>query len=420
MNRKLWENLVSLFSVQALNYVVPIFTLPFLARVLGPKHWGELAFAEGFAAYISIVVEYGFGLSASREIAQMRDQPDRCSIYFSNVVAAQILLALISYLLASIALLISGHFSSYTRLLPLAAWLALSRSILPSWFFQGLEKMKLIAALNIISNVIAAACLFLFVKRSEDAWLVLTIRAIGGTLAAASAFWLVYRAFAFVVPSRRSIASVLRNGFSLFLFKGLVSLYTAANVVLLGMLATPLVVAWFAGAEKICKAALSTLGPITQTFYPRINYLLKHDPYDAMKTLRYSIFITVGAGTAAGFCLLTAAPWLVHTLLGKGFERAIPILRILSPLPPLISASNVFGIQWMLSLRMERTFTWILVLASFANISCALALVPRMGAMGMAVSVDLAEAIVTGGVVVALILNKRNPLTQSGHEQLAA
>ena len=37
MNRKLWENLASLYGVHAFNYLIPLFTLPYLARVLGPE-----------------------------------------------------------------------------------------------------------------------------------------------------------------------------------------------------------------------------------------------------------------------------------------------------------------------------------------------------------------------------------------------
>ena len=66
MNKKLWENLISLYGLQVLNNLVPIVTLPFLARTLGSAHWGALAFAEAVANYASLIVEYGFGLSATR------------------------------------------------------------------------------------------------------------------------------------------------------------------------------------------------------------------------------------------------------------------------------------------------------------------------------------------------------------------
>ena len=85
MNRKLWENLASLYGVHAFNYLIPLFTLPYLARVLGPEQWGALAFADAYARFVSLAIEYGFGLSATREIARIRDDPRERSRHLIGV-----------------------------------------------------------------------------------------------------------------------------------------------------------------------------------------------------------------------------------------------------------------------------------------------------------------------------------------------
>src|SRR5260370_31240826 len=75
MNSLLWESLASLYAVHAFNYLVPLFTLPYLARILGPAEWGALAFADAYGRFVGLVVEYGFGLSATRELARVRNDP---------------------------------------------------------------------------------------------------------------------------------------------------------------------------------------------------------------------------------------------------------------------------------------------------------------------------------------------------------
>lgn len=425
MNRKLWENLVSLCGVHVLNYIMPLITLPFLARALGTVHWGELAFAEAYATYLSVLIEFGFGLSATREVAQVRHDPAARSRLLAGVMGGQALLTA-GALAVTIALGCGLHaFLAYRPLLPFAFLLAAFRAMNPVWYFQGLERTVLIASVTATANIAAAAGMLLLVRSPQDTWIPLALRAGAAMGAALISLAIAYRDTPFVFPMLSEAWSTLRKGWSLFAFKGVVSLYTTANVVLLGMLATPGVVALFAGAEKIANAAASGVNPISQAFYPRISYLLSHDREHAIRTARLSLIMTVGSGIIFGLTILIGAPFLVHVLLGPGFDRAIPVLRMLSVLPPAIATSNVLGIQWMLPLRLESQFNWVIVAAGFSNIALALTLVPRFGHVGMAVGVDAAELIVASSIFVLLRRRRLDPWsaefpTESQKEQKEA
>lgn len=409
INRRLWDNLASLYGVQVLNYVVPLFTLPYLTRMLGPTPWGVLAFADAYANYLSLVVEYGFGLSATREIAHFRDDRLARARQLAGVLGAQVILAAI----ATVFTLLLSHtvplFAAYRPLLPYALLLAVTRSLVPLWYFQGLERMRLVALLTIAANSIAAVAILAFVHSPKDNWMPLAFRAIASLLSMCAAFGIAYRETPVMLPTWSQSWLALKHGGSLFVFKSAASLYTTANVLLLGLIAAPAVVAWFAGAEKIAKAAVAGIAPITQTFYPRIAHLMANDRAQATKTGRLSVWLTVGAGTAAGLALFVGAPVLVHALLGRGFESSIPVLRLLSLLPPLIAGSNVLGIQWMLPLRMDRDFNTIILSAGALNIILALLLTPHFHQTGMAVSVVLAEMVITGSMVVLLRRRKLDP-----------
>jgi PST family polysaccharide transporter len=224
---------------------------------------------------------------------------------------------------------------------------------------------------------------------------------------------MAYRDTPFSTPVFREAWCSLRQGWSLFVFKGAVSLYTTANVVLLGILAPPNIVALFAGAEKIANAAASGVNPISQAFYPRISYLVSKDRRNATRTARLSLFMTLGCGILLGVILLVGAPVLVRMLLGPRFEHAVPVLRLLSLLPPVIAASNVLGIQWMLPLRLDKQFNWIIVCAGVANIALGLILVPRYGHMGMACSVDVAEFAVAAAIFVLLRSRRLDPWSEN-------
>jgi polysaccharide transporter, PST family len=409
MNRRLWENLASLYGVHIASYIIPLFTLPYLARVLKPAEWGALAFAEAYSLYITLFIEYGFGYSATREVARVRDDPQARARQLSGVLGAQFLLSVGAVLVTASFARVFPIFATHQKLVPAAVLLALGRAGSPMWYFQGIERTKAMAFLNITANASAAVGIFALVRSPGDGWISLALRGGAAILATAAGLAVAYRDTPFQWPSFRHSKEALRQGLSLFLLKSSVTLYTTANVLILGVLAAPAVVAWYAGAEKISKAAVSGLGPMAAAFYPRINHLFASDRARAAQALRISAWFMLGLGIAGGLALFAGAPMLVRLLLGPGFERSIPVLRVLALLPPMMSASNLLGIQWMLPLRMDREFNMIILLAGVLNLGLALILARRYGSIGMAISVACAETLVTGGTFFALRRRRLDP-----------
>src|SRR5579864_6558857 len=86
------QNALGLYAVQFAGYVIPLFTIPYLARVLRPQGFGLVVFAQSFALWASLVVEYGFNFSATRDVARSRTDPNRLSEIAAGVLGAKIVL----------------------------------------------------------------------------------------------------------------------------------------------------------------------------------------------------------------------------------------------------------------------------------------------------------------------------------------
>ncbi len=61
------ENIFSLLTLRALEYVLAFILVPYLIRVLGPLHFGMIAFMQGIMEYFRIFVDFGYSLRRQRQ-----------------------------------------------------------------------------------------------------------------------------------------------------------------------------------------------------------------------------------------------------------------------------------------------------------------------------------------------------------------
>ena len=406
------HNLVAMFGSQIATYAFPLATIPYLARVLGPVHWGIVAFAQALGLYLSMVVEFGFNLSATRRVARARYDQQQLEEIVAGVMGSKVLLAL-----ASVAVVLVLHhfmqiFREYSLILWAGALSGIGQGFSMLWYFQGMERMKTPAALDMLGKAFAAAGIFLFVHTRQDAWKVLGLQCICYCLASAVLLVITYREIAFRWPSWEVTRKSLHDSSAMFLFRSSVSLYTTANALILGALSTPIAVGFYSGAERLVKAMLNLLTPLTQTLFPRLSRLLMTDRDKAVWLARISLVVMTLSGLLLCVGTLITAPLIVRVVLGPGYEAAIPVMRVLALLLPAVAVSTVLGMQWMLPLGMDAIYNKIIISAGLLNLLLASLLAAKWQQMGMACAVVLSEYLVTIAVCFVLIRSKLSPLTE--------
>ncbi|EEY9447163.1 flippase, partial [Escherichia coli] len=52
-----------MFSIQGVNYIIPLVTIPYLVRVLGLEVYGKYSIILSVLQYLVIITDYGFNLS---------------------------------------------------------------------------------------------------------------------------------------------------------------------------------------------------------------------------------------------------------------------------------------------------------------------------------------------------------------------
>jgi len=410
------RNASALYSAQVATYLFPLLTTPFLARVLGPHSWGLIIFSLAFAGWVTVIIEYGFDLSATRELARLRGDAAGISDIAAGVLGAKTLLVIASLIITLVATLVVPLLRAN---LPYLAWgwlLAVSQGLFPGWYFQGIEKMRPLALLTFGSKALVTLGIFLVIRQPEDGWKILALYALASLVATAAATYLLYRKVTFRLPGRARTRLSLTNSSSMFLYRGAVSLYTTANALVLGLVASPASVAFFGGAERISKALTTLTQPVSQAIFPRISSLLESKPERASRLIRLSLGAMSALGSFLGVGLFFASPLIVRLLLGRGFETTVPVLRVLSLTLPLIAISNVLGLQWLVPLGKDGVFNRIIISAGLLNLALAVTLGLRFGALGMAWAVVLAELFVTFTMAVVVWRDRRIPVRVGRNE----
>lgn len=391
--------LTVLFGAHALGLLVPLLTVPWLARQLGPTGWAPVLVAQALGGWAILVLEFGFDLAGTREVAQAESTEDMARTA-AKVQHARLLLTPIvglgvlgaSYLLRLEWPLIAGTMCY-----------VIARGFSPYWFFQGKQRIRAATTVDTLGKLLPAGAVFLVVQDPGDGWRVVALQAIGAILATAALTWRLYRQHTLPAVSVSDAVSALRGASPMFFARAASGLYLQANTLILSVMAPPAAVAAFGGAERIVRAAINLLIPITQAVFPRLSMLAKSAPEQALRETRWLLggLVSVAICGAVGAALL-AVP-IVHLLLGPSFGASVPVMRLLVVTVPLVSAGGVLGLYWALPWRHERLFLGAVLLGGVTNIVLASAWVPHWQAMGMAGAAVVAEACVTTFLVIAFL-----------------
>jgi PST family polysaccharide transporter len=405
--KQLVSNFISLSTVQIAEYILPLITVPYLVRVLGPEKFGLIAFSQAFIQYFVLVTDYGFNYSATREISIHREDRKRMSEIFCTVMAIKTAFMISSFIILCILILTISKFSSESVIYLFTFGTAIGNVVFPIWLFQGIERMKTIAIASIVSKFFFTVSVFIFIRAQADYVYVPLLNSLGIILSGIISLWVVVAKLRLSItfPSVTMIKHELKEGWNVFLSTVAINLYTTSNTVILGLFSNNTIVGYYSAGDRLVKASLGLLIPLSQTIYPYVSKLASESKEIALSFIKNIIKLTGLVTLFISAVLFLAAPQISNVVLGIQFKESIPVIRIFALLPFLVSMSNIFGIQVMLNFGLKKAFTKILVFSGVVNILMSLILVRSYLHIGIAISVLLTEAIVTCSMLIVLHQN---------------
>ena len=258
------SNFIALSVLQSANYLLPLLTIPYLARVLEPDYFGLVAFSTAMTMYFMIITDYGFNLSATRQISLCRDDEEKLSDIFSSVMIIKGCLMLFCLSLLLLIVFSFDMFSQHWELYVASFGMVVGQVLFPIWLFQGMERMRYIAYLNLFSKMFFTLCIFIFVKEKSDYLLVPLLTSLGYMFAGIWSLYFVSKEFnvVFSLQDRHMLKFQLLEGWHVFVSGLAVSLYTVSSIFVLGVFTNSVTVGNFAAAEKIIFALKGLFSPV--------------------------------------------------------------------------------------------------------------------------------------------------------------
>lgn len=361
----LFGNFCSLSILQGVSYVLPLITLPYLVRVLGAEKFGLVAFSQAFIQYFIILTDYGFDLSATKEVSIHREDQQKVSEIFISVLTIKFVLMVLSLILLCAVVFGFSKFKSDWQLYFLAFGSVFGQVLFPVWLFQGMERMKYMVFLNITSKFFFTILIFIVVRKTTDYFYVPLITSCGYILAGILGQWLAFRDFGirFRLPVITCLWPHFKNSTSFFLSRASVSIYTSSNAFFLGLFATNTVVGYYSAAEKIYLAFQCIYQPLTNALYP---YMAKHRNISIYKKIfKFSLVIN----SISCILLFIFSGPLVTCIFGSNFYPSVAILRVFSIALFFLVPAVLLGYPFLAALGFARYANGSVIAASLFHLA---------------------------------------------------
>ncbi len=393
--KRLVSNFFSLAILQGANYILPLITLPYLVRVLGVEKYGLLAFAGATVAYFNVLVDYGFNLTATREISIHREDKDKIVEIFSSVMSIKTILMILSFFLLCILVFSFEKFSRYWEVYLLAFGSVVGQVLFPVWFFQGMEKMKYITYLNILSKSIFTVAIFIFVQKQSDFYMVPLLTSVGAIVAGVISLYIIKKDFEirFYFQSLKTLKYYFVDGWHIFIANFAGNFYRDFNTLVLGFLTNNLFVGYYSIAEKIIKIVQMLQNIVGNVLFPYFSNKLKTNKkffFDFNKKYNFSIYFIYIVVVISIFIL---SPYIVYLLKGSYEKNIILDLKIMSIVILIGGLNYYFGVLGLVTMGYKKEFSKAIIYTGIFNVIVSIMLVYLYKDMGASFSLVLSEIV---------------------------
>jgi PST family polysaccharide transporter len=325
-NKIVLTNFSYLTILQFFILLFPFITYPYLLRVLGFDVYGKVIFAQTIATNIAILINFGFNVSGTNNIACNRKNISKLSQIVSSIYSIKFVIWLICLLIYFILIHVIPFLQTDRWLYMIAFFVTFNDLLFPIWFFQGIEKMKYITFINISVRSLFVVFIFFLVKNQSDYHIVPLLNAIGALLGGVIALYVVIKKEK-VCLQKQSLVTLkyfFKDSLPLFVSSVSVQIYVNVHKLLVGSFLGMKEVAIYDMGEKISGIIKIPIGMFVQATFPKISREKN------ISFVNKVMWISAGLISIFYLGIFVFADYIVQLLSGEHNLTAVSIVRILS------------------------------------------------------------------------------------------
>lgn len=392
--KTLYKNMASIGMLQIANYLIPFLVLPIVSRVLGASLFGSVSYAQNIVIYLTLLVNFGFEYSATRQIAIAGEDKERKRRVFWSVLTVKSILLLLSFAILGVLALCMDRVAADPRLYVYAALTNIGLVLFPTWYLQGEQQMDKMALMNFFVKLLGAALVLALVREASAYRLYPLLLSLSSIIVGIAALIYVLRRFKIggYICSLQSLRDVVKSSWPIFLNNVFVSLYTTANMTILGVFADDEVVGYFSASHKLIIALIMIVVlPVSTTVYPEISRRFEQSKAEGIRFLKRVMLYAGMASAAVSIATYCIAPLAIRIVYGAGFMPAVEVLRWLSPIPFLVMMATLLTVQGMYGMGLQKWAPWVGMTLAVVCVTMNILLIPRLGVRGVCISWIVAE-----------------------------
>ena len=359
----LLHNVLNLFVIEGLNFLLPFIALPFLYRVLGVEKYGVIASAYSFYIFANIVIDYGFNLSATREISLNVDKKEELNKVVSSTIVSKMLLLFITIAVCCFIIELSS-FREYRIVFYLMMGIPIGNCFFPVWFFQGIEKMAYITTTTSLAKLLSFIPMFIIVRNESDIVWVSVFYSLGFITSGMVSMYILIKRFdiRFVPVRMVGVIQTIKNSSPYFLSRISAAFNGVGNTILIGLKCGSLMAGYYDSAQKIVVAFSTALNPLVTALYP---YMIKRRN---VVLFRKILIILSMIGLIISLIAAWQAPVILKLLFGEACSETVTILRILLISTSFVVPNYLFGYPLLAAMGHTKYTNYTVILAGILYI----------------------------------------------------
>lgn len=395
-NNNLIANICSLLILQGFNYILPLITFPYLVRTLGDENYGVLNFSFAFIQYLIIICDFGFNFTATRNIAVNRENPQKIQQIFSTVILLKLGMCALSFLLMVGIIMNIPEYSVHLDLFMVMFISVIGSCIFPIWFFQGIENMRLVSIINIVSKVISTALIFIVVQGKDDLLLAALFQSIGYLLPGMIGFIFVIYSYKIQMKFKVSfeyIKQEVQESWQVFISTLSSNIYGQGSIIILGIISTKQIVGYYSISQKIAISIVGLAQPFAQGLYPYMCKLYVKDVLQYQKVMKVIKICTFLISIAIGFVTFLGKSYMTLLITGEK-NNYIDYLMGMWSIILILTINNVIYNIFILSMKKYKQMKKMYLIVAILFLCIAIPLTNYMDAVGICLSLIFVEVFI--------------------------